>query len=205
MKNFITRHYYTYQLNASNKRLSKTINFNQESNNELISLMTTSWNDINIDDEYKYDEYHNTYIFFCLVNKDLNYFVKYLFISKSDEEQKFFARHMAMTLYELLQDINGLIGNKLSNELKSNGFIDLAKEARVLNKKFSEIKKIHHEILKKIRNNAAAHKDKDSIIYYNATVNIDLMWAKNLAIEVINTNTSMANLGINITNKYLNL
>jgi len=82
--------------------------------------------------------------------------------ANSEMERKFYSRMSATIAFEYFSDVNFLLGNKLTKELRRNGFDSLAEKAKSLNREFSEFKKTNISLFKLIRNETGAHKTKNT-------------------------------------------
>lgn len=190
-------------LQISRRKLLRNIKESQKSSDFFLEVLADSMSSLNPDDKIKYSEFNNTFMYISLVNRDLSYIVKYLFTSDSESEKNFFARHAIMTIYELLIDINSLVGDKLRRELITNGFSNLEVEAKSINKEYSQIKKAHQKKLSEVRNNYSAHKTKKAIEYLKATRNLDVFWVKKLCFSIVKLNNRTLDLGFRITKDHI--
>ncbi len=99
-----------------------------------------------------------------------------------------------MTLIEFLDDINFLLGKGLRTELQMIGFEQHLDELQSINKAFSLVKKENQTELRKIRNNAAAHKTKNALSLLDFNKNLDSDKIFTLSAEVNQTNNKLTKL-----------
>lgn len=84
-------------------------------------------------------------------------------LAKRPQEKKLFARVIAVTLVDYLDNVSVLIGSQCLAELKKNNMTEFLDEFKKIHKKFSLFKTNNEQLLRNIRNNTIAHKSKDAI------------------------------------------
>lgn len=67
-----------------------------------------------------------------------------------------------MSIVEFLEDFNYLLGKDLLDELNKNNMTLFVEHIKKLNKAYSDLKKKYNQEFRLIRNNAAAHKNKNA-------------------------------------------
>ncbi len=149
-----------HKLNIINKKRKKSLIKNSLVREEDIKTLINVWTIFKKSNINNFNNYFNVCLYASLVNRDVFIlWVKYT--EETDPVTKgLFGRMLMMTIIEFLEDINGMLGKELSQELKRNSMSDLVGELNKINKKFSSIKKENNSTLRKIRNNASAHKTK---------------------------------------------
>lgn len=80
------------------------------------------------------------------------------------QEKKLYARVMAIVILDYLDNIGVLIGNNCMAELKRNNMIEFIDDFKALHKKFSAFKTENERLLREIRNNTIAHKNKNALV-----------------------------------------
>ncbi|WP_086478431.1 hypothetical protein [Arenibacter amylolyticus] len=145
-----------YYKNAENKRLLD-IKTNKEVWQKLQKLGINN-----------YDELYNLCLFSSIVYNDISILYDNYVTSKSETQKNLFGRLLCLTIIEFLDDISPMIGKNLRNELISNEMSEFVTDLKDVGKEFSRIKNKNNSVLRKIRNESAAHKTKQSqdlIIY----------------------------------------
>ena len=107
---------------------------------------------------------YNAALFMVLVEQDLSAYSAALYFTNSKWHQQFFARGMAVLLYEAAEDIPELLGKDYRSALRDLGLGDSWLLA--LNKStagFNAFKNEHAYFLKKVRNYTGAHKEKNAL------------------------------------------
>jgi hypothetical protein len=115
----------------------------------------------------KFDNLFNICIIGSISSSDMILLTHQIALTNQKLEKLLSARMLAMILIEYLNDINDLLGRKLVNEVTSNGFLDFVPTLREINSEFASIRKKHQTELSTIRNNIAAHKNKNGLSLIN--------------------------------------
>ncbi len=137
---------------------------------EVLELLFKLWNLMSEKGKVSADNYMNVSIYILLVNRDIFYFYNLFYFEKSPSKKNFFGRMLSMTIYEYLSDVNGLIGKNMIQEIEKNKWNpELMADLKSISKSYSKLKKKFRNELQKTRNNAAAHKVKDSKLLYEYT------------------------------------
>lgn len=129
------------------------------------------------------EEHHYLHQFFdknlytVLNQLDLIIGLKYLDISQAignKLEANYFARVVALSSHEILNDLNKLVGRKIRlfviDKIGEDGLHEIDEAVKALNK----IKKDKLKMLKSIRNNLLGHKLENSLQQAEMIVNIEL-------------------------------
>lgn len=117
-----------------------------------------------------YIEIYNVGLFIALLERDISTFNKSIFFAKSEWERQFFARGLAVLLYEGAEDIPVLLGKNYreslkSLELNSEWFDELNK----ISAKLNQFRKANTFFLSELRNYVFAHRD------HNASKQLDIL------------------------------
>src|SRR5690606_15655942 len=116
-------------------------------------------------------------------------------------EKNLFGRLLSMSLIEFLDDINYLLGKDLRNELINNNLKEYITQLSEINKAFSSIKKNYNSELRKIRNNASAHKTKKAKDLIDFTSKIEFENIHTISVNVSETNIQLTKLTTDIIYK----
>lgn len=143
----------------------------------------------------------NACIFSSINNRDIQFLSKNYGVSKNENEKNLFGRLLSMTIIEFLGDINNLLGDNLRNELIKNGYQEFIDELKLINKEFSSIKSKHNKELRKIRNNASAHKTKNAMDLIDFTQNFEMKNIISIAVDVMTINNKFTRLSTRIINR----
>jgi len=143
----------------------------------------------------------NACLFSSIMGRDLELLSKRYILTKDKNEKNLFGRLLSMTIIEYLDDINNLLGNKLRKELIQNKLSDFSEQIKQINKRFSLIKKKNNTELRRIRNNASAHKTKDSLVLLDFTREIEIKELGELASTILKLNTDFTKCTVQIFNK----
>lgn len=111
---------------------------------------------------HKYDNLLNACLYWALVNRDIYYFAEYYYFERNKSRKNFYGRYMCMSIVELFDDANVLLGKNLIGEFEQTDLKVFIPHLKLLNKGYAELRKKYQKEFKLIRNNAAAHKNKDS-------------------------------------------
>jgi len=117
----------------------------------------------------KFNEYFNTALYCSITLRDISILYMDYITTKNKSKQNLYSRLLSMTIIEFLEDINFLLGKNLKQEFESNELKEFIPELNNINKKFALLKKENNKELRIIRNNASAHKTKDSLKLINLT------------------------------------
>ncbi len=144
--------------------LRETFAQNYHTQQQTLELfkMTTEHCDLNNFTENKLIWNFASYI--NIVSFDLKIIGENLFLSTNEWGKRYFARQSAIVIYESLNDIFELSGKEFRNILsRFSNATELKTEIKQLTTELNEYKQKYFEQLKTIRNNCAAHRDKDCI------------------------------------------
>jgi len=161
---------------------------------EDLEIMVQLWKAFQTRKVKSYDNFFNVCIYASLVGRDIAYLSDSFVKTQEISERNVVSRLLSMTLIEFLDDINGLLGKDLRTELQMLEFEQHLDQLRSINKAFSSLKKENQAELRKIRNNAAAHKTKNalSLLEFNKNVDSDKIFT--LSAEVSQTNVKLTKL-----------
>lgn len=126
----------------------------------------------------------NAHLYFSIVNRDLYYLAEQHYIEKNPNRKNFYARLICMTVVELLDDANSILGKNLLAEMESENLTEFIPDIKLLNKMYSNLKKDYISELRDIRNNAAAHKNKDPLIVLEMHKRVSGVDVKKICFEV---------------------
>lgn len=127
-----------------------------------IALLEKLWSNLSNKGITKFDKLINLCIYSSLNNRDIYYLAEYYYFEKSKTRKNFYGRLLCMAIIEFLDDINFLLGKELTQELQSNDMLVFVDNVKSLNKSYAALKKQYNTELREIRNNAAAHKNKEA-------------------------------------------
>lgn len=147
----------------------------------------------------------NVCLYATLTNADLMLLIEKFRLSKRNYEKSLFSRLIALSIIEFIDDINVLLGRDLTKELTNKNFIEFIPIFKRINKKYSEIKKNHESLLRKIRNNTIAHKSKDSLKLINYIYDLDTEQIYELGEEVFFITNSLTVETVKVLQKILAL
>lgn len=137
---------------------------------EVINLLFILWEKLRKNGKNNADNYLNACVYILLVNRDIFYLYSLFYFEKNSLKKNFYGRLLSMTIYEYLSDVNHLIGKSMIQEIERNNWdSDLIIDLRKICKSYSMVKKKFERELKEIRNNASAHKSKESERLYHYT------------------------------------
>lgn len=104
----------------------------------------------------------NTALYVLLLDEDLSMHARDFFLTNSKRRRAFVARHLAMTLYEASEDIPRLIGRDFRTAIRLMGGDDSwTTSLNGIASEINQFKSSHQQLLRSIRNAAAAHRDLD--------------------------------------------
>jgi len=135
------------------------INSSQQSINDLSKLLT----DFKKHKYSKHDSFFNLCIFSDIIIIDLTILLEKVRLANREQEKKLYARVIALTIVDYLDNISVLIGRDCLTELKNNNMTEFLDEFKSIYKKFSIFKKDNERVLRDIRNNTIAHKSRDAL------------------------------------------
>jgi hypothetical protein len=112
-----------------------------------------------------YYEIYNVGLFVALLEQDISAYSEAIFFARSEWHRQFFARSLALLLYEATQDLPQLLGKNYRALLKDLelGFkwLDTLNH---IHSKLSTFSKSHRPFLWKIRNYVSAHRDHNALL-----------------------------------------
>jgi hypothetical protein len=124
---------------------------------------------------------------FCLICElDLSILIFDLSMADTQWRKKLYARLLAMTLVECVEDITQLFGKEFRQSLdKAITKNDYKLKLNPIVKALIEFKKKHERDLRDIRNIAAAHRDKNAAHQLSTINKIDPKTLQNLSLEFV--------------------
>lgn len=132
----------------------------------------------------KHDSFFNICIFSDIIFIDLTILLEKVRLASREQEKKLYARVIALTIVDFLDNISVLIGRDCLLELKNNNMTEFLDEFKSIHKKFSIFKKDNEKTLRDISNNAIAHKSKDSLKLNSFINNINVDEVYNFGLEL---------------------
>jgi hypothetical protein len=137
----------------------ENINYSQHSIDEISKILI----DFKKHKYTKHDSFLNLCVFSDIIAIDLTLLLERVRLAKRIQEKKLYARVIALTIVDYLDNIGVLIGRDCLLELKNNNMTEFIEEFKSINKKFSNFKKDNDGVLREIRNNTIAHKSKNAL------------------------------------------
>ena len=189
-------------LSLEGKQLELTIEKSDIYREADIDQMIQLWQLYQKSGKSKYDQFMNACIFSSIVGRDIQFLTKSYILTKNKNEKNLYGRLLSMTIIEFLEDINKLLGNKLRKELIRNDLSEYVSELNNINKEFSRIKKDNNKPLRRIRNNAAAHKTLDSKALLDFTSKLEIEDLNGISNSVSRTNKKFVELSIKLINRF---
>lgn len=182
------------ELNEAKKKLvgaiDEDINSSQQSIDDLCKILIDF-------KKYKYskhDSFFNLCIFSDIISIDLTILLEKATLANRVQEKKLYARMIALTIVDYLDNISVLIGSDCLKELKNNNMTELLDEFKSIHKKFSLFKKDNERVLRDIRNNTIAHKSKDAIKLNTYINNLNIEEIYNFGLDLKNYTTEFRDL-----------
>ena len=122
-----------------------------------------------------------------IADLDLSILVHQMMTAETDWRRKLYARLLAMTLVECIEDIESVMGKKFQNtaSVVLNGSTHL-NEVYEIRSTISKFGKQHGALLREIRNIAAAHRDRDAELQIVVINNTDIKNIWTLSMEFLN-------------------
>lgn len=141
-----------------------------------------------------FDSFFHVCIFSSIVQSDLILLLEKFRLAKRKYEQLLIGRVIALTIIEYIDDINVLIGRDLLKELTTNKHEEFIPPFKEISKKYAVLKRDNEALLRSIRNNAIAHKSKDSVKLIKAIYDFDAEPVYLLGMEVNSLATKLNDL-----------
>jgi hypothetical protein len=151
------------ELEDLKKKLVVAIDENINSSQQSIDDVSKILSDFKKHKYNKHDSFFNLCIFSDIIDIDLTILLEKFRLAIRVQEKKLYARVIALTIVDYLDNISVLIGRDCLNELKNNNMTEFLDEFKSIHKKFSIFKKDNERVLRDIRNNTMAHKSKDAL------------------------------------------
>ena len=151
------------ELENAKKELVVAIDENINSSQQSIDDLSKILSDFKKHKYTKHDGFFNLCIFSDIINIDLTILLEKYRLAIRIQEKKLYARVIALTIVDYLDNISVLIGRDCLNELKNNNMMEFLDEFKSIHKKLSIFKKDNDRLLRDIRNNTIAHKSKDAL------------------------------------------
>jgi len=189
-------------LSLEGKQLELTIEKSDLYREADLNQMINLWQLYQKNGKSKYDQFMNACIYSSIVGRDIQFLTKNYILTKNKNEKNLYGRLLSMTIIEFLEDINKLLGNKLRKELIKNEMSEYLIELNSINKDFSKIKKENNKPLRRIRNNAAAHKTLDSKALLDFTNKLEIENLNGISNSVSRTNKKFVELSTIIINRF---
>jgi hypothetical protein len=128
---------------------------------------------------------HNVGLYLLLMNRDVA-IIRLDIVSTFEEwRMKFYARQLALLLYEVCDDLPVMLGKDFRASLTNldNGRDPMA-ELDPITKRINQFKKINEPTLYHIRNMIAGHRDKDAILFMEEVDQLDPLAMMRLTAEL---------------------
>ncbi|MFC6265891.1 hypothetical protein [Flavobacterium panici] len=146
------------------KKLKLEIDQNISGSQESIDQISKVLTDFKKHNYSKHDSFLNLCIFSDIVLIDLTLLLEKFQFAERLQEKKLYARVISIVLLDYLDNIGVLIGSNCLAELKRNNMLEFIDEFKSMHKNFSSFKTTNERLLREIRNNTIAHKNKDALI-----------------------------------------
>ena len=153
-------HLYRRKTKKLRKGLKNSLIESEKIRTSDIETIQTTWKKLQIAKISKYDKFYNFSLYYAFVTQDISILWGNYNLTDSKAERNLYGRLLSMTIIEFLDDINGLLGKDLRQELESNGMSEYAITLNQINKTYARLKTKKNSELRQIRNNVAAHKTK---------------------------------------------
>lgn len=150
---------------------------------------------------FRYLNFFETCIYVKTIQSDLIISSNNLNKNNNEIENKFYARIIALTIYEYFNDINVILGKTLIDELKRIDFSDFIIPLNDIGKEINQLKKNRTSFFKEIRHETIAHKNKVKTKLLEQIFNIDDRDILDISIELIKINTKLTNVFTDISKK----
>ncbi|MFT3824165.1 MAG: hypothetical protein QM731_09605 [Chitinophagaceae bacterium] len=138
-------------------------------------------NDYNLE---KNKFFWNTARYISIISLDLKVLSKYQAFAETEWEKRLFARQVSLLVYESVNDILMFLGKDF--KIVSVDYSDdehFAVRLNEVRKKLNEFKEKHYKKIKEHRNNAMAHRDKDTGEQLRQIYSISWMDSVNMSSE----------------------
>jgi hypothetical protein len=127
---------------------------------------------------------YNAALFGVFVQQDLYSYARGLLFAGSGWDQTFFARGMAVAIYEAADDIPQILGKQYRESLhallrSSNLMVELS----AITRKFSQFRKEHGKFLEEVRQVIGAHRDHDALRQSEMLERLDVPKLNDLSAE----------------------
>lgn len=186
------------KLNRLRKKAIKAIDENILKKQESIEEISKILIDFKKYNYSKHNSFLNLCIFSDIVCIDLMLLLEKIRLANRSQEKKLYARFIALTAVDYLDNISVLIGSECLKELKNNKMDEFLDEFKAVHKKFSLFKTTNQVLLREIRNNTVAHKNKDALFLQEQIDNLDVEKIYNFGIELIDYSKDFVDLSTKI-------
>jgi hypothetical protein len=127
---------------------------------------------------------YNAALFGVFVQQDLYSYARGLLFARSGWDQTFFARGMAVAIYEAADDLPQILGKQYRESLHTLlRRSDLMVELSGITRKFSQFRKEHGEFLEEVRQVIGAHRDHDALRQSEMLEHLDVLKLNDLSAE----------------------
>ena len=132
--------------------------------------------------------------FVAICNFDISILAEDLLLTEPGWRRKLYARLVAITIVEFMEDIAELLGKDFRDKLDTiAGDSVEIEELSGIGKKLSRLRKEHEKELRSIRNIAIGHRDKNARVQLELIDGLDVNNLVMLAIAIIEWQTSLVN------------
>jgi len=173
MFNFFRKNINERKLAKAKIELSTVLQQNIDDSENSIKEFSTMIADFRKHKYHRHDAFLNLCVFSSIVEIDLTLLLERIQLSSRIQEKKLYARVIAVTIVDYIENINVLIGKDCIKELQLNHMDHFIDEFKALNKRFSMFRKANDFYLRDIRNNTLAHKCKDALTLKRAIDRVD--------------------------------
>jgi hypothetical protein len=129
----------------------------------------------------------NVGIYISIAAHDLSVLVMQLHFERDLWTRKQIARHVALAIYEITEDMTQLLGKKIRDPLETLGLLSkFDSELRRVREPLDKFWKQHQGKLKDVRTMTAAHRDLDGVSLLESIESINLVEFAQLGFEIGN-------------------
>lgn len=127
----------------------------------------------------------NVGIYINMAAHDLSVLVQQLHFERNVWTRRLIARHTALAIYEVTEDMTHLLGKKLRDSLEMLGLLSkYDAKLRAARRPLDNFWKEHYRKLREIRRMSAAHRDLDGLSLLNSITSIDIVGMSQLGMEL---------------------
>lgn len=125
---------------------------------------------------------YNVALYVSIAEQDLSTYAESLVFARSEWHRKFYARGLAVLLFEVAEDLPELLGKQYREWLMDiQASADYLQRLNVIGKSINAFRKAHEPFLGRVRNYVGAHRDHDAFAQYEVLHNLDVLEVFQLA------------------------